>query len=60
MDLTPYLREDILLALPQHPLCLNDCQGLLREDGPGAQSPASKGLEEDQASPWGDLDKLDL
>ena len=28
VDLTPYLREDILLAFPQHPLCEPDCRGL--------------------------------
>src|SRR4051812_12061388 len=29
VDLTPYLREDILLAFPQHPLCDSECRGLL-------------------------------
>ena len=28
LDLTPYVREDILLALPLHPLCGSDCGGL--------------------------------
>src|SRR5262245_49819481 len=28
VDLTPYLREDIVLAFPQHPLCKPDCGGL--------------------------------
>src|SRR5580704_2862144 len=28
VDLTPYLREDILLEFPQHPLCRPDCDGL--------------------------------
>src|SRR5213593_1364815 len=28
VDLTPYLREDIFLAFPQHPLCKSDCRGL--------------------------------
>src|SRR5271170_733826 len=27
-DLTPYVREDFLLELPQHPLCEADCAGL--------------------------------
>jgi uncharacterized metal-binding protein YceD (DUF177 family) len=27
-DLTPFLREDSLLDLPQHPLCRSDCPGL--------------------------------
>ena len=41
VDLTPYIREDILLAFPQHPLCRPDCGGLASiqnkpEEGPGA------------------------
>src|SRR5208282_2951686 len=28
VDLTPFLREDILLEFPQHPLCEADCAGL--------------------------------
>jgi uncharacterized protein len=28
VDLTPYLREDILLEFPRHPLCKSDCSGL--------------------------------
>ena len=28
VDLTPWVREDILLGFPQHPLCKPDCGGL--------------------------------
>ena len=28
VDLTPFLREDILLEFPQHPLCEAECRGL--------------------------------
>ena len=28
VDLTPHIREDILLELPQRPLCQPDCRGL--------------------------------
>src|SRR5688572_851967 len=28
VDLTPHIREDILLAFPQHPLCEPECKGL--------------------------------
>ncbi len=56
VNLTPYLREDILLALPQHPLCEAGCEGL--------KVPASiKGpdaLPEPAESPWSELDKLKL
>jgi uncharacterized protein len=60
VDLTPFLREDILLALPQHPLCSRDCKGLMRDHDGGAESRPAKGVVEDQASPWGELDKLDI
>src|SRR5215469_1146075 len=28
VDLTPYVREDMLLEFPRHPLCKTDCGGL--------------------------------
>ncbi len=28
VDLTPYLREDILLEFPRHPVCKPECRGL--------------------------------
>jgi uncharacterized protein len=28
VDLTPFIREDIILALPQHPLCEANCSGI--------------------------------
>ncbi|MFO1513235.1 MAG: YceD family protein [Verrucomicrobiota bacterium] len=56
VDLTPFLREDILLELPQHPLCKPDCGGLKKpnvgkskKNGPGAtKNPPT----------WAALDKL--
>ena len=54
VNLTPYLREDILLALPQHPLCEAECGGLkvpARVQGPD---------ESKTASAWDELDKLKL
>jgi uncharacterized protein len=58
VDLTPYLREDILLAFPQHPLCEPECRGLLdaaahlheareKQASTGGSSPA-----------WSELNKL--
>jgi len=58
VDLTPYLREDIVLALPQHPLCKTECRGLA-----GPQPELGKGGEgESQAisSAWAELNKLKL
>lgn len=58
VDLTPYVREDILLALPQHPLCESGCRGLPsapRGDVPQAgQGRPRKG----DVSVWAELDKL--
>ena len=54
VNLTPYLREDTLLALPQHPLCEAECRGL--------KMPAR--LKDPEAmkttSAWDELDKLKL
>ena len=60
VDLTPRIREDSLLALPQHPLCRPDCPGIARQpQEPGRQNPASdeaRGV----SSAWSVLDKLKL
>lgn len=56
VNLTPYVREDILLALPQHPLCEPGCGGLKLPAG--VKGP---GVEAEKApSPWAELDKLKL
>jgi len=55
VDLTPFVREDILLDFPQHPLCKPDCAGLKNK---GAQPPEA---DENSASKvWAELDKLKL
>ena len=56
VNLTPYLREDILLALPQHPLCEPECGGLkvpASVKGPGR-------APEKGPSAWDELEKLKL
>jgi len=58
VDLTPYIREDIVLAFPQHPLCSADCQGpeeLRRAHAAGTDGDGSAGSS---GSPWSELDKL--
>ncbi|MEY2410641.1 MAG: hypothetical protein QOF48_3311 [Verrucomicrobiota bacterium] len=57
VDLTPYLREDIFLAFPQHPVCKSDCSGLAapKPDMGRKVEPPEPG-----ASPWAALDKLKL
>ena len=58
-DLTPHVREDIVLAFPQHPLCEPGCAGLNQppppsnEAQPGQESPMT-------SSVWAALNKLKL
>ena len=56
VDLTPFLREDILLELPQHPLCKKDCGGL-KKPTVGKTKKISKS-DDKTLSAWADLDKL--
>ncbi len=57
VDLTPPLREDILLALPQHPVCGSECGGPKLG---AAQTKNNTGTSRsDQSSgAWAALDKL--
>src|ERR1041385_4710828 len=56
VDLTPYLREDILLEFPQHPLCKTDCGGLPKT---GNNKKASDSRQtKAKSSAWAELDKL--
>lgn len=57
VDLTPYLREDILLAFPQHPLCEPGCRGLL-DTGLRATQPASVDQAREASVTWAALNKL--
>ena len=58
VDLTPYIREDILLEFPQHPLCEADCGGLLKTH-PGTRDNAGDPKQtKRESSAWDDLDKL--
>ena len=52
VDLTPYVREDIVLAFPQRPLCGPDCKGL-----PGTEKSSEVPLT---SNPWAELNKLKL
>lgn len=56
VDLTPFVREDILLNFPQHPLCKTDCAGLK------PKSKAAKAGSDKASKPavWAELDKLKL
>ncbi len=55
VDLTPFIREDLLLNLPAHPHCDRDggriCKGKIPKPSP---------LEPERKSDWSALDKLKL
>ena len=55
VDLTPFIREDILLEFPQHPLCKPDCAGLKNK---AARRVAT--AENPARAVWAELDKLKL
>jgi uncharacterized protein len=62
VDLTPFFREDVLLAFPQHPLCSEDCAGLPNALGANSAKPGKspQGNEIESSSAWNVLDQLKL
>jgi uncharacterized protein len=58
VDLTPLVREDILLGFPQHPLCEPDCGGLKKASVGKARKTVGK--DESKPSAWAELNKLKL
>jgi len=60
VDLTPYLREDILLAFPRHPLCESECHGLPTAPRTSAKPPNGASQSEEISSAWAELNKLKL
>jgi len=56
IDLTPFVREDMLLEFPQHPLCKPDCSGLKKKKS----APLTVADEEPPPDPWAELNKLKL
>ena len=57
VDLTPYLREAILLEFPQHPLCDSNCVGLPRRADASSRKNDGSGPAP-EASAWAELNKL--
>ena len=56
VDLTPFLREDILLSFPQHPLCKPDCAGLKKKNS----ARKAEAVEKPATAVWAELDKLKI
>ena len=59
VDLTPYIREDIVLAFPQHPLCGPDCKGL-KSPKDWKQDPGVDSKSKPASAAWAELNKLKL
>jgi uncharacterized protein len=58
VDLTPCVREDILLEFPQHPLCEAGCRGMPKEYRGTAHTADETGQTKQPSSAWAKLDKL--
>jgi uncharacterized protein len=58
VDLTPFAREDILLELPQHPLCEANCRGLPKTSLGKAGKASGPKANAQKPSAWAALDKL--
>ena len=58
VDLTPHMREDILLGFPQHPLCRPDCDGL--KQASIGKTLKTDGQDESKPAAWAELNKLKL
>lgn len=58
VDLTPHVREDILLEFPQHPLCNPECRGLPKTYVGKTQKPGNIGQPETGSPAWDELNKL--
>jgi uncharacterized metal-binding protein YceD (DUF177 family) len=60
VDLTPYVREDILLEFPRHPLCNLECRGLPKTSVGKSKNASSADKTEAGPSAWAELNKLNL
>jgi uncharacterized protein len=60
VDLTPHVREDMLLEFPQHPLCKPECGGLPQSKARKKKSTGGAGQTKEIVSAWAELNKLKL
>jgi uncharacterized protein len=58
VDLTGFVREDILLEFPQHPLCDADCRGLPKAKTGKLSNASDPGSSAQESSAWAELNKL--
>jgi len=60
VDLTPFMREDILLNLPAHPHCDRDGNRVCKAAEPLPSEQEAAGRETKRGSDWSKLDKLKI
>jgi uncharacterized protein len=58
VDLTPFVREDILLEFPRHPLCDPQCRGIPKTSAGKAKKPGGSGTTDVGSPAWVELNKL--
>ena len=59
VDLTPEIRESIILAFPSYPVCSSECRGLCPQCGANLNE-ASCSCAAQTGPRWGGLDKLKI
>lgn len=60
VDLTPDIREDILIDIPAYPVCSSDCKGLCPQCGTNLNAGACSCEPPAEKGQWGGLDGLKL
>ncbi len=60
VDLTPYVREDILLEFPRHPVCGSECRGMPKTSLGEPKDTSTTGKREMNLPAWAELNKLKL
>jgi uncharacterized metal-binding protein YceD (DUF177 family) len=60
VDLTPQMREDILLEFPRHPVCGSECRGVPKTSIGEAKNTSTAGKTEPSLPAWAELNKLKL
>ena len=60
VDLTPDIREDILVELPPYPVCRPDCHGLCPQCGANLNEGPCGCRRDNTDGRWGALDRLKL
>ena len=60
IDISPDMREDLLLHIPSFPLCSEECRGLCAQCGADLNKGSCHCEAKEKPNPWSALDGLDL